>query len=71
MALTCAQKLEEAKGALHALIMGESIVKVTTNGRTNEYTAADEGKLRRYIAELESECGDATRGHLGPVGFHG
>lgn len=60
-----------AKDALHALILGESIVEVTTNGRTNKYTAADEGKLRRYIAELESEYGDATKGHAGPIGFHG
>ena len=71
MALTCAQKLEAAKEALHALILGESIVEVVTNGRTNKYTAADEGKLRRYIAALEAECGDTTKGHLGPVGFYG
>lgn len=68
---TCADKLTAAKDALHALILGDAIAKVTVNGRTNEYTQADTGRLRRYIAELESECGDATKGHAGPIGFHG
>ena len=68
---TCEANLTAAKEALHALILGESIVEVVINGRTNKYTPADEGRLRRYIAELEAECGDATKGHLGPVGFFG
>jgi len=68
---TCAENLTAAKAALHALILGESIVEATFDGRTNKYTPADETRLRRYIAALESECGDATKGHAGPVRFFG
>jgi hypothetical protein len=71
MAKTCAEKLAEAKDALHALIMGESIVEVSGSGRSNKYTPADESKLRRYIMELEKECGNADKGHAGPVSFYG
>jgi len=68
---TCPEKLVAAKDALHALVLGESIVEVTTAGRTNKYAQADMGKLRRYIAELESECGDPNKGHAGPINFYG
>ena len=68
---TCEENLSAAKTALHALILGDSIVEVSINGRTNKYTPADESKLRRYISELEAECGNADKGHAGPIGFFG
>lgn len=68
---TCVEKLAAAKDVLHALILGESITNSTISGRSTQYVPADEKKLRRYIAELESECGDATKGHAGPVEFFG
>lgn len=68
---TCEENLAAAKNALHALILGDSIVEVSVNGRTNKYTPADESKLRRYIKELESECGDADKGYAGPIRFFG
>lgn len=68
---TCAEKLTAAKDALHALILGDAIVSMTVAGRTTQYTAADEGKLRRYIAQLETECGDVNKGHAGPIEFYG
>jgi len=67
MATDYAAQLVQAKAALHALVMGDAIVSVTVNGRTNQYTPATEEKLRRYIAELESEVGDVSRGYRGPV----
>ena len=68
---TCAEKLAAAKDVLHALILGDSIVNTTISGRSTQYTPADEGRIRRYIAELEAECGDAAKGHAGPIGFYG
>lgn len=75
--MACVDDLASAKAALHALITGEQIVSVTVNGgRENRYTPADASKLRRYIAELEAECGEAladgsTRGKRGVVTFRG
>jgi len=71
MATDCATRLTQAKDALHALMTGEQIASVTVNGRATSYAPSDIGRLRRYIAELESECGDATKGHAGPVSYFG
>lgn len=71
MALTGADKLAAAKEVLHALILGDSITTSKISGRETQYVPADENRIRRYIAELESEYGDATKGHLGPIGFYG
>jgi len=72
----CTDNLAAAKTALHSLLTGEQIVKVTFNGRTNEYSQTEIGSLRQYIRELESECGDTdSNGRLvsrrGPIRFHG
>jgi len=67
MAIDYAAQLADAKTALHALVMGDSIVTVTVNGRTTQYTPATEKKLRRYIAELEAEVGDVSKGYRGPI----
>jgi len=68
---TCEENLIAAKAALHALILGESIVETTINGRTSKYTPADEPRLQRYVAQLEGECGNADKAHAGPIGFFG
>ena len=69
---TVQQRLSDAKEALHALILGESVVSVTVlGGRTNQYKAADESKLRRYIQELEAEIGINGSGYRGPIEFFG
>lgn len=55
MAKTRQQKLDEAEAALHDLMLGESArVVVDQNGERIEYTAANAGKLRAYIAELKA-----------------
>ena len=71
MATDCAKKLTQAKDALHALLIGEQIVSVTVNGRATSYGPSNISMLRRYIAELETECGNTTKGHAGPISFHG
>lgn len=68
---TCVEKLAAAKEVLHALILGESIINSTISGRSTQYVPADESKVRRYIAELEGECGNADKSHAGPIGFYG
>jgi len=68
---TTEQRLIEAENALHALITGELIASVTVpGGRTNQYTPANIGELRKYIAELKRELGK-TGGYLGPIEFFG
>ncbi len=66
--LTAAQRLVEAEDALHQLMIGESArVVVDQNGERVEYTAANAGKLRAYIAEIKAEIADDTLGSNGPL----
>ncbi len=65
----CATRLEQAKIALHNLLTGEQIKATSVNGRNNIYFDMDEAKLRRYIADLERECGNGSRRRS--FGFHG
>jgi hypothetical protein len=58
---TCAQKLAEAKVAMHALQTGKGIVSVGYGERRVQYTAATISDLRAYISELNAECGDCTK----------
>lgn len=69
--MATAQDLADAKAAYHALMIGEAIVSVTTDGRTTQYTAADKTSLKKYIAELEAEVGDVDKGYAGPIEFYG
>lgn len=50
-------ELAEAKKALHQLMTGRKAVTVSYEGESVTYTAATEGNLRRYIAELETKLG--------------
>jgi hypothetical protein len=60
------QRLTEAQAALHSLIIGGGTVTVSYNGESVSFRSADEGKLRRYIAELTAQlngrCGPYRRG---------
>lgn len=53
----CATRLTEAKAALHALNMGELVTSITINGQTTTYQQSNIEQLRRYVRELEAECG--------------
>jgi len=73
---TCETKLAEAKTALHALVTGEQVASVTVNGRTTQYTQTNIAELRRYVLELENECGvlnsdGHSKGRRGAIQFRG
>ena len=73
---TCEVKLEEAKTALHALSTGELVTSISVNGRTTQYTQANINDLRRYVRELEAECGTTDsygdkKGRRGTIMFRG
>lgn len=58
---TDAQLLEDAKAALHDLLIGVAAVQVHQgNGESVRYTPADESKLRVYIAQLEAKIAGST-----------
>lgn len=66
--MTAAQRLVEAEDALHQLLTGTSArVVVDQNGERIEYTAANTGKLRAYIQELQQEIAGKTLGSNGPL----
>lgn len=72
----CAQRLAEAKEALHQLQLGKQVVKVEVHGapgRSVTYTPANMDQLKRYIATLEAECATAASGRSrrGCITFHG
>jgi len=54
----CATRLTEAKAALHAVQIGESITSVTLHdGRNNTYKPVSIAALKKYVKELDAECG--------------
>ena len=73
----CAENLSEAKNALHSLMMAkgtsQQVVEVTYNGRSKKYqvNATDEADLKRYISDLELECGSGQAVRRGSVRFYG
>lgn len=72
----CAQRLAEAREALHQLQLGKQVVKVEVHGapgRSVTYTPANIEQLKRYIAALEAECGTSAGGRprRGCITFHG
>lgn len=54
---TLQSRLTEAETALHNLMTGTKEVKVGVNGDVVEYSMADVGRLRAYIAELKGALG--------------
>lgn len=57
---TCAEKLTEARDAIHGLVLGKAVVAITFEGERTEFQKADLPKLRAYIRDLEAECGEDT-----------
>ena len=57
MALTTQQKYDEAVAAYHDVMMGNRIYKVTTAGRSVEYTQANIADLNNYIEQLRLQLG--------------
>lgn len=54
-------QLNEAKAALHKLIIGEKAVEVTkSDGSKAKFTPAKIEQLRAYIASLEAEINGTT-----------
>ncbi|MCU7845313.1 MAG: gpW family protein [Candidatus Thiodiazotropha sp. (ex Monitilora ramsayi)] len=62
----CITKLTEARQALHDLMIGEAVVSVSHNGTETSYTQATVNQLRKYIRELEAECGETDADGLNP-----
>lgn len=72
----CAQRLAEAKEALHQLQLGKQVVKVEVHGapgRSVTYTPANIEQLKRYIASIEAEVAAQTPGRprRGCISFSG
>lgn len=71
MALTTAQRLAEAKDALHAILTGQGVQRVQDqSGEAITYTTANVTRLRAYIRELEAELAGETAptaGFIRPV----
>lgn len=61
-------QLDEARGALHQLLLGRRAVKIQKDGRTLEFTPASKRELEEYIGQLELTLGVNTR-RRGPAGF--
>lgn len=56
MALTTAQRLAEAKDALHAILTGQGVIRVQDqSGEAITFSTANVNRLRAYILELEAE----------------
>jgi len=62
--MTDLQLLEEAKAALHKLMIGQSVKVLQKDGRRIEYTPAQKTELQLYIRSLESN------GRRGPAGIY-
>lgn len=60
-------ELNQARTALHDLVMGKRAVKIQKDGRTVEYQQTSINDLKDYIAQLENDLGLSTR-RRGPVG---
>lgn len=58
--MTAAEKLTEAKDALHSLVTGKQAVMVSYGDTRTQFMQADITELRRYIAQLEGEV-DSTK----------
>jgi hypothetical protein len=60
-ALTAAEKLTEAREALHSLLTGKRSVMMQYEGTRVQFTQANVDELRQYIAQLEGEVDPTKR----------
>lgn len=66
--MTDQQLLDQARAALHQLMIGQGIVECEFQGQVTKFKAADADRLRAYIAELEARiAGQPFRGAMGIV----
>lgn len=66
---TLREQLAEAKAEYHALITGNKArVAVDSNGERIEFTAANSGRLKAYIDDLERQLG--VKPSLAPMGVY-
>ncbi|WP_421792768.1 gpW family head-tail joining protein [Hyphobacterium sp.] len=66
--MTDAEKLAEARDALHKLMTGQQEVEITTDEGTVKYAKTDQDKLERYVASLARTTG-GSRPRAIPVSF--
>lgn len=59
--LTDAERLAEAKTALHSLLTGKRVDSVSYGDRKLGFVAGDIDKLKQYIAELEALVNPTTQ----------
>lgn len=59
--------LNEARKALHQLLLGQKVVSVTKNGRQVQFSQTSIADLRNYILEIEIGLGLKT-GRRPPAG---
>lgn len=52
-----AQRLAEARTALHKLLTGSLTAKVMVDGQSVEFSQANRADLEAYISRLEAEAG--------------
>ncbi len=62
--MTDEQRLEQAREALHQLMMGKSAVQVGHGQRQVTFSQRTMADLEKYIQKLEVKCGQSNR--LGP-----
>ena len=63
---TINDRLTEAEGAYHRLLMGTSVVEIKDqNGEMVRYTPANRGALATYIADLKQQLGQGS--YTGPM----
>ncbi|GDX06649.1 phage head-tail joining protein [Buttiauxella sp. A111] len=54
-------ELDEARQALHQLMVGKRVVSIQKDGRRLEYTSVNVIDLKKYIKELEDALGLSGR----------
>lgn len=67
MSMTIHEKLADAEAQYHALITGtQARVVVDQNGERVEFTAANQGRLMKYINQLKTQISAPVRKN-GPI----
>ncbi|MBR0871188.1 phage tail protein [Bradyrhizobium tropiciagri] len=66
--MTDQEMLDQAKAALHRLMIGEAVVECEWQGQKTKFGQANINQLRAYVAELEARiAGLPVRGAMGIV----
>lgn len=62
--MTLQERLNEAETALHELLLGKRVVKISRGGKTVDFTPADVSSLRSYINQLKAQVNGSRRGPM-------